>query len=186
MKKNNHEIEIKFEVKNSDSIRKILSKYRAKFTGKAFERTVRFDTLDKGLEKNQKFLRVRTGFKNTITFKQKIENKRFRERKEIELEIKDPEKMIMILKSLGFTKILIMEKYREKWLFENTEIVIDKLPMGTFIEIEGSEKSIDKVVEILNLDSEERILGTYWDLWRDFTKKKKINQENIVFKKKSA
>jgi adenylate cyclase class 2 len=107
-----------------------------------------------------------------ITFKRKLKSKNFKEREEIELEISDPEKMEIILKNLGFTKVRIMEKYREKWKLKDTEIVIDKLPMGNFIEIEGKEKSIKKVVNLLGLDFKNRLVCTYWDLWKDFTKKK--------------
>jgi adenylate cyclase class 2 len=181
MKNINREVEIKFEIKNSDFIREKLKKQGAKFIGKVFERTIRFDTPDDGLEKNGNFLRLRTGFKNVITFKRKIKSKDFKEREEIELEISDPEKMEIILKNLGFTKVRIMEKYREKWELNGAEIAIDKLPMGNFIEIEGREKSIKKVVNLLGLDFKNRLVCTYWDLWKDFTKKKGIKNENIVF-----
>jgi adenylate cyclase class 2 len=175
------EIEIKFEIKNPNLIRKSLKNLKAKFLGKVFERTIRFDTPNNSLEKKGKFLRLRTGFKNVITFKRKIKSKNFKERKEIELEISDPEKMEIILKNLGFTKVRIMEKYREKWKLNGTEIVIDRLPMGNFIEIEGKKKSIKKVVNLLGLDFKKCLVCTYWDLWKDFTKKKGIKNENIVF-----
>lgn len=114
MKKTNCEIEIKFTINKVSFIPKLLKKKKAKFVGKAFERTIRFDTNDKKLEKEGKFLRVRTGFKNVITFKRKIKNRRFREREEIEFEIADPKSMEIILEKLGFTKKRIMEKSSEK------------------------------------------------------------------------
>ena len=181
MATNNHEIEIKFKIDNPNLIRKILKREKMHFIGKAFEKTFRFDTTDKNLEQRGQFLRVRTGFKNVITFKRKIENKKFKEREEIELEISNPEKMMMILENLGFTKILIMEKYREKWRSDDIEIVIDRLPMGMFIEIEGEEKVIKEMVKTLGFDFKDRITGTYWDLWREFSKKENIKDENIIF-----
>lgn len=181
MKNINREIEIKFKVKSSDSIRRILKKQGAKFIGKAFEKTLRFDTPNDELARNKKFLRIKTGFKNVITFKKKIATKKFKEREEIEFEIEDPKKMRVILENLGFTKVRIMEKYREKWQLGNTEIVIDRLPMGNFIEIEGKEKSIRKVVNILGLDFKNRITETYWDLWKEYAKRKGIKDKNITF-----
>jgi len=177
------EIEVKFEVKNPDFIRKKLKKAGTKFLGKAFERTIRFDTKDKKLEKEGKFLRVRTGFKNVITFKRKIRSKKFREREEIEFEISNPKEMEIILESLGFLRKRVMEKYREKWLFKNAEIVIDKLPMGNYIEIEGTKNEILKTARILNLNFKESIADTYWDLWKYYREKHHIKNENIVFKK---
>lgn len=177
----NYEFEIKFKIRKPNIIRKFLKNQGAQFLGKAFERTTRFDTPNKNLEEKGYFLRIRTGFKNTITFKRKIKNKKFRKREEIELEISDPQKMEEILKNLGFTKVLIMEKYREKWWLNNIEIVIDKLPMGIFIEFEGKERAIKEMVEILGLNFEDRIMGTYWDIWREFSEKKGIKDENITF-----
>lgn len=184
MKNIYHEIEIKFKIENPNFLRKILKNQGAKFLGKTFERTFRFDTPDSKLEKNKKFLRIRTGFKNVITLKKKIKSKKFKKREEIELEIADPEKMKIILEILGFTKIRVMEKYREKWRLHGVEIVIDKLPVGNFIEIEGKEKSIKEIVDILGLDFKNRITKTYWDLWKEYAKRKGIKEENITFSRK--
>jgi len=182
MKKNNNEVELKFKVDNYVNIKNLLKKLGAEFVGKAFERTVRFDTENQSLEQDGKFLRTRTGFKNVITFKRKIENNDFKEREEVEFEIADTEKMNYILKNLGFSKILIMEKHREKWNFNNTEVVLDELPMGNYMEIEGDEESIVKVANSLELNLDDKITGTYWDIWKDFSKKNGIDDENIIFK----
>jgi len=180
------EIEIKFKIENLNLIKRKLKDKKAKFIGKTLERTIKFDTENKDLEKKGKFLRVRTGFKNVITFKRKIKRKdtKFKEREEIELEIPEPEKMKIILENLGFTKKWIMEKYREKWILGDAEVVIDKLPkMGNFIEIEGSKKSIQETAKVLGLNFEDRITATYWGLWEDYRKTKGIKNENIVLKK---
>ena len=175
------EIEIKFKIKNPNFIRKKLREEKARFMGKTFERTIRFDTSNDDLEKIGKFLRIRTGFKNVITLKRKIESKKFKEREEIELEISDPKKLKIILENLGFTKKRIMEKYREKWQLGKTEIVIDKLPMGNFIEIEGEKKSIKKIVKIFGLNFGNKIIGTYWDLWKEYCERESIKNKNITF-----
>ncbi len=180
MASNNREIEIKFKIQNPQQIREKISK-EGKLVGKAFEKTIRFDTQTKSLESSGKFLRVRSGFSNTITFKRKVENKEFREREELELEISDLEKMRQIIKNLGFDKELIMEKYREKWKFKDVEIVIDTLPMGTYIEIEGNEQSIKETAKTIGLNLENKILETYWEIWKDFAKENKIQSENITF-----
>lgn len=184
--KNNREIEVKFKIANHGVIRKILIKNKAQFIGRAFEKTVRFDTPRGALQKDCKFLRLRSGFKNVITFKRKIKNNRFKEREEIELEISDLKKMKLILESLGFTRVLIMEKYREKWRLQDVEIVLDTLPMGKFIEIEGSKKSIVAAVKMLNLNFRNRIISSYWDIWKEYSRAAKINGEDIVFRFKNS
>lgn len=183
MKNDNYEIELKFKIDDDEKIRKLLKDKKAEFIGKAFERTIRFDTEDKKLEKEGKFIRTRTGFKDVITFKKKVESKEFKEREEIELEISDIERMNMILRNIGFSKSLIMEKYREKWNLNNTEIVIDELPMGKFVEIEGDKDSIKEVAEYLMLDLNQKITVTYWEIWKDFSKENNIDDENIIFHK---
>lgn len=180
------EIEVKFKIDKSGFVRKKLKEEGAKFLGRALERTIRFDTEKKKLERKGQFLRTRTGFKNVITFKRKIDrkDKKFKIREEIELEISEPKRMELILENLGFIKKQKMEKYREKWRLRDVEIMIDKLPMmGKFVEIEGDEKSIKNVAKILDLNFKERITDTYWGLWKKFTQKKGIKKEDIIFNK---
>jgi adenylate cyclase class 2 len=40
---------------------------------------------------------------------------------------------------------LVYEKRRETWRLERTEIVIDELPFGLFMEIEGSVQDIENI-----------------------------------------
>jgi len=179
-----HEIELKFEIKNPSAIRRKLRKLKAKFIGKAFERAFQLDTKNKDLRKKGVFLRVRTGFKNTLTLKKRLENKKFKEREEIELEISDPEKMKIIVQALGFNRFRIMEKYREKWHLGSAEITIDRLPMGCYVEIEGGEKTIEEIAGDLGFDIKYGITKTYWGLWRDYAKENGIKDENIIFNKR--
>jgi len=180
------EIELKFRIEKPSLIREKLKEVGAKFIGKAFEKTVKFDTKNDDLKREGKFLRVRTGFKSVITFKRKIrpKDKKFKEREEIELGISNPKAIKKILENLGFTKKLIMEKYREKWQLWSAEIVIDKLPFGNFIEIEGSKKAIQETAKVLGLNLKEGITATYWELWENYRRKRGIKDENIIFKKR--
>lgn len=66
-------------------------------------------------------------------------------RRENETRVDDPDAMELILEALGFLPALVYEKRRETWRLGPTEIVIDELPFGLFMEIEGSEKDIREV-----------------------------------------
>ncbi len=46
---------------------------------------------------------------------------------------------------MGFMPALVYEKRRETWTLGKTEIVIDELPFGLFMEIEGDESGIREV-----------------------------------------
>jgi adenylate cyclase, class 2 len=181
------EKEVKFKIKNSDEIKKKLEKLKAKCEGSSFQRTIRFENNGK-LKEQGLFLRVRSGFKNTITLKSKIKgaSEHIYQREEIELEISDIEKMREIIKRIGFNDEMIMEKYRTKYKINDCEVVIDKLPFGDYIEIEGEEEKIFDLINTLKLDKNKLINKTYWDLFEDY----KINNnmqhlgQNIIFKDK--
>lgn len=177
-----HEIEIKFKVLDLNVIAEQLEKIGLQTQGQVFEKTWRFDTPNNDLEKAGKFLRLRNGIKKTLTFKRKVANKEFKEREEIELEISDLEKIKKIFENLGYTKILIMEKYRQKWSGQGVEICLDKMPMGNYIEIEGKREAIKEMVAKLSFDLNKKIVATYWDLWREYAKEHNIDNENIIFK----
>jgi adenylate cyclase, class 2 len=182
------EKEVKFKINNPDKIKKKFEELNAKCLGSDFQRTIRFENNGK-LKEQGLFLRVRSGFKNTITLKSKIPgaSEHIYQREEIELEISDIEKMQEIIKKLGFNDEMIMEKYRTKYELNDCEIVVDKLPFGDYIEIEGEEKKIFDLINKLNLDKNKLINKTYWDLFEDY---KNINNmqylgKNIVFKNKT-
>ena len=177
------EIEVKFKVASFQAIRKKLRAAGARLVGQAFERTVRLDTPDNLLERTQRFLRVRTGFKNALTFKQKLPSARrtFKEREEIETEIDDPQQMMAILNRLGLTKQWVMEKRRQKWQLSKAEVVLDRLPFGNFVEIEGNPAAIVKTEKILGLNPFQRITLTYWDLWRQARRPENAKNEHILF-----
>ncbi len=80
--------------------------------------------------------------------------------------------------SLGFTKKLVMEKYREKWQLPKVEVVIDELPFGNFMEIEGSDAEITKTAEKLGLKISQGLTQSYWELNKKFG-----SGENILFKR---
>lgn len=170
------EKEIKLKVDDIANVSDVLRRSGAVFLGGALERTIRFDTVDLDYEKKGKFIRVRSGFSNTITLKEKIasENKNVRARKETEFEIEDIDKMSYILTTLGLNYTRTMEKYRQHWSLGNCAITLDELPFGIYMEIEGEESEISKVCKLLGVDENNKILVTYWDLWAEITDKKDI------------
>lgn len=179
------EIEIKFEVLDLASFERKIQDLGGKTKGEFFQRTTRFDTPSDDLEKAGLFLRVRTGDKNTFTVKRKAkEDKTYRERDEWEVEVSDTKTVTEMLKALGYTKLLIMEKYRQTYTFTSLpklEVTIDRLPFGNFAEIEGSKEDIEKAIADLGLQSEKRITATYWQLHEEYNKKHGLSEKNIIF-----
>ena len=171
------EKEVKFEIDNIDSFIKKLKSLDAKFIHKSFQKTIRFDNKDKELEKSGKFLRVRSGEKNIMTMKIKKDNKNVFEREEIELEISDIENARKIINQLGFDYERVMEKNRSDWNLDGIKISVDELPFGFFVELEGEEDKIFKLIKKLGLNKSKKIIDTYWELFEKY--KKKNNKENL-------
>lgn len=64
-------------------------------------------------------------------------------RKESETDVKDGNTMIEILENLGYIKMFSYEKRRHTYVYNNFEIVIDHMPLGTFLEVEIKEDGVD-------------------------------------------
>lgn len=179
IKLNVNKTEIKFLINTLK-----LSKAKKEFCIKQI--TYRFDTKDKNLAKKGVFLRTRTGEKNTFTVKQKINTNEtnIKCRKEIEVDVGNNNNIITInemLKILGYQDITIMEKYRMQWDIYNCKVVIDELSIGFYIEIEGDEDKIYKLIRDLKLENKEVIIDTYWGLFEKYKQLNNIKGNNIQF-----
>jgi len=82
------------------------------------------------------------------------------------LGVGDPEAMEAILEALGFSPALVYEKRRQTWRLGKTEIVIDVLPFGLFMEIEGRAIDIRTVERKLGLKGLRAEHATYPQLTR--------------------
>lgn len=88
----------------------------------------------------------RIGNRGILTYKQRLPSSSdIKHQREDETRVDDPDAMEAILDALGFRPALVYEKRRETWALGKTEIVIDELPFGLFMEIEGTEQGIRDV-----------------------------------------
>ncbi|HEX8633825.1 MAG TPA: class IV adenylate cyclase [Pyrinomonadaceae bacterium] len=140
------EIEKKYRVSvaEAESLRGRLRAAGAEARGEEFEE----NTLYAGaaLERGNRVLRLRRvrGGRAVFTFKESLAAGAggVKRRREDETEVADPEALAAILDALGYTPAVIYEKRRETWRVAGVEVVIDELPFGRFVEIEGTEESI--------------------------------------------
>lgn len=69
---------------------------------------------------------------------------------EYELEISSPKEMENILKNIGFHKIIVVNKLRNCWLYNECEICIDSVKeLGDYIEVEYQGKDGQEINDIL-------------------------------------
>lgn len=117
----------------------------AKRKGEDFEVNILYTGA--ALDVTRSVLRLRrVGNRGVLTFKESLPaGLDIKHRREEETRVEDPDAMELILEALGFTPALVYEKRRVTWRLGPTEIVIDELPFGLFMEIEGQEKDIREV-----------------------------------------
>ena len=116
-----------------------------------------------GLESRLRLLRLRrVGARAVLTFKERTPTAApIKQQREDETEVADADALAAILEGLGYTPALVYEKRRETWQLDEAEIVLDELPFGWFVEIEGAEAAIHAVEHKLELDTAEVEHATY-------------------------
>ncbi|MGB9178664.1 MAG: class IV adenylate cyclase [Pyrinomonadaceae bacterium] len=104
----------------------------------------------------------RVGGHATLTYKERFPSiSGIKHQREDETRVEDAEAMAAILDALGFKPALVYEKRRSTWRVADTEVVVDELPFGLFLEIEGEEQAIIETEKLLNLTDAEVEMETY-------------------------
>lgn len=113
------------------------------------------------LDNRNAFLRLRkTDTVNTLTYKEKaaIESD-IKHQIEFETVIADVEAMEHIIEKLGYELSIVYEKHRKSWQLGEVEVVLDELPFGYYMEIEGEIDDIlkaEKTLGATDLEPEAR------------------------------
>jgi adenylate cyclase, class 2 len=88
-----------------------------------------------------------------LTYKERLPRaSAIKHQREDETAVDDPSAMALILDALGFKPVLVYEKRRRTWSLGPAEVVIDELPFGLFMEIEGGERDIDAAEQTLGIN----------------------------------
>lgn len=181
----NLEVEVKFFVPDLAAVRERLLELGAKMVRpRVFERNVRFDTEDEALLAEWKLLRLRQDTAVTLTFKgdpQEAVASEARVREELEVVVSDFDTMALILTRLGFAPVQSYEKYREAFAWEEVEVVLDELPYGNFVELEGEDEALKTAVSQLGLNWEKRILSNYLSLMQQLQEKHNLPFADLTF-----
>lgn len=124
----------------------------AKFSYETFEENY----LHKGglLDGRAAVLRLRkTDLRTTLTYKEKVPTENdFKHQIEFETEVSDVEATEHIIGKLGYKLSVVYEKHRKSWHLDNVEVVLDELPFGYYMEIEGEIDDILKAEKLLGAD----------------------------------
>ncbi|MFQ5398872.1 MAG: class IV adenylate cyclase [Anaerolineae bacterium] len=161
----NLEVEVKFLVPDLAALRAaLLSAGGHLHKPRVFERNVRFDTADDGLLQRGELLRLRQDTAVTLTFKgipAEPSRSEAKVREEFEIKLDDFDTAAIILGRLGYQPKQVYEKYRETFRLGRIEVVLDEMPFGNFVELEGDEAAIKAAAAALGLDWNRRITTNY-------------------------
>jgi adenylate cyclase class 2 len=149
----NRETEVKFYVRKLPAIEKQLRQFGAVcIEPRQHEVNYRFDTPNGELKNTQRVLRLRQCRDTILTFKGPSESRDgVFSRQEIEVKVDDLGQMRLVLEALGYAVIFIYEKYRTVYDLDGLHAMLDELPFGNFVEIEGEAVEIRSLSDRLGL-----------------------------------
>ena len=180
----NHEREVKFYLSDIKAVQEKFTQVGAlKQKERVHEYNLRFDSETQFLRENHQVLRLRKDDQAHLTYKGPADlSHGIADRQELEITVGDFDTARQILEALGFSVFMIYEKYRTTYFLDSCEIVLDELPFGNFIEIEGeSEETIRYTAKRLGLDWEKRITASYLELFSRIKTKKNLTSEHLLF-----
>ncbi len=181
----NHEREVKFFLSDLQNCRRLLEHSGALLVKEqVHEINYRFDTNTNSLQNMHQLLRLRRDDQVRLTFKDQADfSSGIADRRELEIVIDDFDTALAMLEALGFSVFMIYEKYRTTYQLNQCEIVLDELPFGDFLEIEGTSiQQIRTTAETIGLNWEKRITLSYLELFNNLKANKSLQIDHILFK----
>ncbi|MEZ4670562.1 MAG: class IV adenylate cyclase [Anaerolineae bacterium] len=178
-----NETEIKLYTPDFEAVRQQLEAAGAVLTAaRVYERNVRYDDGERTLTPRGIVVRLREDRRVRLTYKDEgtVENG-IVSRYEAEVEVSDFGTMEAILGKLGYTPYLIYEKYRTTYELDGTEVVLDEMPYGKFVEIEGEATAIEGVISKLGLGNARRLGGSYAVLFERVRRKLGLAFTDLTF-----
>ena len=157
------ELEVKFYISRRKELEMKLDTLGKVIAPRVLEVNLRFDTPHRSLTAAGKVLRLRRDTKVRVTYKAggTLEGGVNR-RQELEFTVSDFDTARSLFEALGYQVYTIYEKFRTTYSLGNVEVVVDELPTGDFLEIEGPDKeSIYSAAQQLGLNWDAGIMDSY-------------------------
>lgn len=141
-----------------------------------------FDTPERMLTARSQVLRVRIEDGHSfVTFKSPLAHPTLKLREELETAVGDGERLARILEGAGFRTWFRYEKYREEFALDEVVIAVDETPVGTFVEIEGTDPGITAAAVALGRGPADYIIDSYRTLFVRFCAERGVAAGDMVF-----
>ncbi|MBI4445135.1 MAG: class IV adenylate cyclase [Acidobacteria bacterium] len=167
------EVKIRVDVSEFERLRKLLVSLGAHcIVPRQLEQNLLFDFEDCLLKQQGCALRLRTyNGESRLTFKGKAAyHQLLKQRVEYETRVDEPQAMQNIFRELGLMVAFEYSKYREIFqvtpLGADVYVCFDETPFGGFVEIEGSEESINELARLLGWGPSSYVGQTYVEIYR--------------------
>ncbi|MEO8611117.1 MAG: class IV adenylate cyclase [Chloroflexota bacterium] len=180
---NNTETEVKLYVPHLEWVQVQLERVEAALTApRVYERNVRYENAEKSLTSSGVVVRLRQDTRARLTYKEGSSAQGgITSRTEIEVEVSDFDSMQTILGKLGYHPHLVYEKYRTTYELDGAEIVLDEMPYGNFVEIEGEAAAIESLIKKLSLQDTPRLAGSYTTLFDRVKTRLGLSFDHLTF-----
>jgi len=116
-----------------------------------------------------------------VTFKGPMQASRMKLRQEIETTVADLPALLRLLEELGFRAWFRYEKYREEFQLPDTIVAVDETPIGTFVELEGTEAGIDAAARALGRNGDDYVVDSYRTLFEQDCRQRGVPATDMVF-----
>jgi adenylate cyclase, class 2 len=160
---------------------------------------IRTETLADGSKRGRsKNKRVLVTFKRPIDGDdswrdEEVRQRRHKVREEIELEVSDAASLTKIFEGLGMRGWFRYEKLRTTYQFPKSQrwakqllIEMDETPIGTFVELEGPAKAIDRAARLLGYSEKDYIVTNYLSLYLAECRRRGEKPGDMVFRKRKS
>ena len=157
------EREVKLRFASVDEARAVLQAAgAAPLRGRRLQNDDLYDTADGALRARRCALRVRQEAGVTrLTFKGPLQPGLVKQREEQETAVEDGAALVRVLDALGYHRWFRYQKYREEFSAPDVVVALDETPVGTFVEIEGSEDGIVRMAAAMGRNHADFILESY-------------------------
>ncbi len=159
------EIKLRFD-SAGDARARVLALGAVPLRPRRLQRDALFDTSDRALAARRSALRIRDEDGHCrVTFKGPPQPGLVKLREEHETTAGDSATLATIFTSIGLHVWFRYEKYREEFASGDAVIAIDETPIGTFVEIEGSQQAITETARALGRGESDYITLSYRTLF---------------------
>ena len=141
-----------------------------------------FDNEREDLRQRRCALRLRReGPQSYLTFKGPVQAGTMKLREELETAVADASVLQRVLEHLEMHVWFRYQKYREEYALDGVVAAIDETPIGTFVELEGTEAGITEAAAALGRTAADYVLDSYYGLFMKYREALGFRGAHMIF-----